>query len=178
MLAPWPRRKSGAGKLFVQRAHLARRGRQCPSAPTRPAAAQGRAGVGNFAPQLDVELLGAPVGVGVAAIVAREPPGQAEIPPVPGSVHRALEPRRVHEGFRKQNRVPALLPVGAQTAQHTNRGAGKPPCRQAQRTGNCSLSSADAATGQRPSTRPKVPVPALQRAGLPAGQRDPLARMT
>ena len=122
------------------------------------------------------------MGVGVAAIVAREPPGQAEIPPVPGSVHRALEPRRVHEGFRKQNRVPILLlPVGAQTAQHRRHrkrteARENPLAAKHNEPGIVRYQVQTPPPDSALPPDPEIPVPALQRAGLPAGQRDPLAR--
>ena len=169
------------GQLLVQRAQLARRllgmALRFPCGGQRARVAQAPAGV---APQrVHVELLAFAVRVGIAPVVAGEPPGHAEILPVRGHIHGAVELRWVDEALGDQHRVPVLcLPVVAETAQHRGkrerRKAGKHPLR-AKNQEPCVIRDqmqSPPPQSLRPAD-PAVAVPAFERARLPAGERDP-----
>ena len=168
-------------EFLVERAKLARRpadmalGFPCRGQVSRRA--QTPAGV---APQgIDIETLGLPVGIGVAATMTREAPFVAEIVPVGGFVDRALEVRRIDKRLGvKHLMAGAGLLVVTETAHHRSE-------RKRSETRKDTLHAEDEETGivrdqmQAPELRlrrppdPAVAVPALEGAGLPPGKGNP-----
>ena len=168
-------------ELLVERPQLARRpagvGLGLPACGQRVGRAQTSAGIA--AQGIDIEPLGLAVAVGVAAAMAGEAPGVAEIMPVGGFVDRALKVCRVHERFRDQHRMTVTaLPVVTEAAQHRGH-------RERSETREDTLRAEDDVAGvvrdqmqalelklRRP-TDPAVAMPALEGARLPPGKRDP-----
>ena len=67
---------------------------------------------------IDVHLLEVAVGLGVAAVAAREPAGAPDRPPVSGRIQGAGEPLGVDEGLGQLQRMAeGRLPVGAEAPQ-------------------------------------------------------------
>ena len=168
-------------ELLVERAQLAR----CPPGVAlglprcgqRAGRAQTPAGIA--AQGIDIEPLGLAVGVGVAAAMAGEAPGVAEIAPVGGFVDRALEVRRVHERLRDQHRMTvAGLPVVAEAAQHRGhreRGEARERAPRAEddEAGVVRDQMQALELQLRRPADPAVAVPALEGAGLPPAKCDP-----
>ena len=132
------------------------------------------------APQrVHMELLRLAVGVGVAAVVTRISPCQAEITPVRGRVQGAAELRRVNETLGDQHRVPVpCLPVVAESAQHRGHRKGretpKYPLGAEHHKPGVVRDQMQTPVPQIPRpANPAVPVPALERTRLPAGKHDP-----
>ena len=183
MLAPLGAPKvPDLGQLLIQRAQLARRllarALGLPLGGQRARIAQAPAGV---PPQgVHIQPLGLAVRIGIAAVVTRKPPGVAEITPVPGAVEGAVEVGRVDETLGDQHRVSIVrLPILTETPQHPGQrpraesredplgGENHEPCivRDQMQTPVLQV--------WLPSD-PAVPMPALEGARLPAGERQPL----
>ena len=169
------------GQLLVERAQAARRLRRrplrLPGGGQRAGVAQPLAGVA--AQGVDVELLGPPVRLRVSAVVARVPAGAAEEVPVRGPVAGAGEPARVDEALGDQQGMAVLgLPVRAEPPRHPGQRPGaemrEDPGRAQDDEPGVVGDQMQAAVAQLPRPAdPPVPVSALERARLPAGEREP-----
>ena len=169
------------GQFLVERAQagrrLRRRSLRLPGGGQRTGVAQPFAGV---APQgVDVELLGPPVRFRVLAVVARIPAGVTEKLPVRGPVAGAGKPGRVDEALGDQQRMAVLgLPVRAEPLRHPGQRPGaemrEDPGRTQDDEPGVVGEQMETVVAQLPRPAdPAVPMAALERARLPAGEREP-----
>ena len=141
---------------------------------TQPCAGVGTQGV-------EVHLLEAPVGLGIATVAACEAARASDRDPVAGSIHGAGELGRIDERFGQLQGMPELcLPVGAQTAQiggHDTTGKVADGARwpQHQHAGVIGDQVQAGKLLALPPADPAVARTAFEGARLPAEQSEPAA---
>ena len=127
---------------------------------------------------VEVHLLEAPVGLGIATVAACEAARASDQDPVAGTIHGADELGRIDEGFGQLQGMPEVrVPVGAQTPQiggHDTTGKVGDGARWAQHQ-HAGVIRDQVQALALPPADPLVARTALEGARLPAEQSEPAA---